>query len=241
MIERGSRTVLASSETEPSIRRFRRFDGRQIGELDVPSRFRVAPEGEAASNATFESLTATPDGRTLYAGMEGPLAADGADAEGRGLNRILRYYGRSGRTYVPTSQLAYRTDADLGLVELVALGDGQLLALERGWTAGFGNTVRIYRVNAAGATDVTGIESLQSVTDPGTFVAKELVVDLVTCPPSGATAKQPQPNPLLDNVEAMELGRRLGGDRYDLFLLSDDNSNPTQITRLYRLSVRISD
>ncbi|HEX2317320.1 MAG TPA: esterase-like activity of phytase family protein [Thermomonospora sp.] len=230
VLERGGRTLLASSETEPSIRRFRRADGRQTAELPVPARFRVAPAGQAARNQTFEALAATPDGRTLFAGMEGALAPDGA-----GLVRILRYQGTPGGTYRPTAQYAYRLDASLGLVELVALRDGGLLALERGFTAGVGNTVRVYRVSTRRAQDVTDVESLQTV--PGAALRKELLVDLAECPPSGATAKQPQPNPLLDNVEGMALGGRTHGGRRVLYLVSDDNGSATQITRVYALSV----
>ncbi|MFC5263294.1 esterase-like activity of phytase family protein [Kribbella qitaiheensis] len=43
------------------------------------------PAGEATSNATFESLAVSPDGRSLFAGMEGPLAPDGTDAAGSSL------------------------------------------------------------------------------------------------------------------------------------------------------------
>ncbi|GAA2213437.1 esterase-like activity of phytase family protein [Nonomuraea monospora] len=236
--ERGGQTVLASSETEPSIRRFRLSDGRQTAELQVPERFRVTPSGEAAVNQTFEALTATPDGRVLYAGMEGPLSADGRDAEGRGLQRILRYERRSG-AYAPVAQHAYRTDPGLGLVELVALADGQLLSLERGFTSGVGNTVRVFRVSATGATDVSGVESLSALTDQRAWLGKRLLADIADCPPSGATARQPQPNPLLDNIEGMALGGRLSGHRRTLYLLSDDNNSATQTTRLYALSVRL--
>lgn len=237
--EHRGRTILASSEREPSIRRFRLSDGREIASLPVPERFRVAPAGEAEFNHTFESLAATPDHRTLYAGLEGPLAADGDDAQGRHLLRIIRYAGREGGAYTPVAQLAYRSDPDLGLVELVALRGDRLLALERGFTPGVGNTVRVYRVSAAGAPDVSGVASLASLTDPSAWLEKELLVDIVDCPPLDAVAKQPQPNPLLDNIEAMALGRRLPGGRRLLWLLSDDNGLATQTTRLYGLSVRL--
>lgn len=236
VVERWGRTVLASSEVEPSIRRFRRSDGRQVDELEVPARFRVAPGGEAEENQTFEALAATPDERTLYAGMEGPLASDGRDADDRGLQRILRYDREPGADYVPSAQYAYRTDPGLGLAELVSFGSGRLLALERGYVGGFGNTIRIHRVHTGGAPDVTGVASLAD-SGPGVFVDKELVVDLVTCPPSGATAKQPQPNPLLDNIEGMALGRRLPMGRQELYLVSDNNHNPVQTTRVYRLAI----
>lgn len=238
VLEAGGRTLLASSETEPSIRRFRRADGVQVAGLPVPDRFRVPPAGEAAVNQTFEALTATPDGRSVYAGMEGPLAADGRDAAGGALLRILRYAGRSGRDYAPATQYAYRADPGLGLAELVAVGDGTLLALERGFTAGVGNTVRIYRVSLTGAPDVTGLPTLAGQL-PAVFAGKTLLVDLGACPPSGATAKQPQPNPLLDNVEGMALGVRLPAGRRLLQLISDDNGSATQTTRLYALSVAL--
>jgi hypothetical protein len=232
--EPGGRTILASSEREPSIRRFRLTDGREIGSLPVPSRLQVAPAGEAATNQTFEALAATPDHRVIFAGMEGALAGDGA-----GNNRIVRYQGRAGGAYRVAGQLAYRTDPGLGLVELVALGGDQLLSVERGFTAGVGNTVRIYQVSATGAPDVTGVASLSTVTDPRTWLGKRLIADIANCPPSGATAKQPQPNPLLDNIEAAALGGTLPDGRRVLRLLSDDNGSATQVTRLYTLAVTI--
>lgn len=237
VLERGARSLLASSESEPSIRRFRRSDGRQIAELPVPARFRVAPAGEAADNETFESLTATPDGRSLYAGMEGPLSADSPDPASPGPQRIIRYKGTSGGKYTPAAQYAYKTDPSLNLVELVALPDGGLLTLERGYTPDVGNTIRVYRTSTRGARDVSKVESLVSA--PGAVLKKRLLVDLETCPPSGATAKQPQPNPLLDNVEGMALGGRAPGGRHVLYLVSDDNANPTQTARVYALSVRL--
>ncbi|OLT23374.1 hypothetical protein BJF79_14660 [Actinomadura sp. CNU-125] len=229
MAERGGRTVLVSSETEPSIRRFDARTGRQRAELPVPERFRVAPAGDAVRNQTFEALTAARDGRTLYAGMEGALAGDEP-----GVNRIVRYAGRSGGAYRPAAQYAYATDPGLGLVELAALPDGGLLALERGWTSGVGNTVRVYRTSTRGARDVSARRA-----EPSAALGKELLVDLVDCPPSGAVAKQPQPNPLLDNIEGMALGGRTGHGRRVLYLVSDDNGGATQITRVYALAVRV--
>lgn len=237
--ERGGRTILASSEREPSIRRFDRATGKQLAELPVPARFRVAPAGEAMQNATFEALGVTPNGRTLYAGMEGALSGDDTDVTDGMLNRFVRYEGKPGKAYTPVAQYAYRTDPGLGVVELVPLGDDQLLVMERGFVAGVGNTVRVYRATATGVPDVTDVASLKTLTDPQAFIGKQVLLDVVTCPPSGATAKQPQPNPLLDNIEAMALGDDLRGDRRELYLLSDDNGGATQTTRLYRFSVRV--
>jgi hypothetical protein len=234
--ERGGRTILATSEREPSIRRFRLDDGKQVASLPVPPRFQVAPAGEASSNSTFESLAVSPDGHTLYAGMEGPLAPDGTDAQGSTRNRIIRYAGRPGGEYTVAAQYAYKPDPGLSLVELAVADRHQLISLERTFTPGVGNTIRVFTVSLHQATDVSRLPSLAAAPDRA-FLRKKLLFDLADCPPSGATAKQPQPNPLLDNIEALALGTHLPGGRRHLYLLSDDNNNPTQTTRLYSLAV----
>lgn len=238
VVERGDRAILASSEVEPSIRRFRLSDGRQIGSLPVPARFQVAPAGEAANNATFESLAVSRDGLSLYAGMEGPLAPDGTDADGRSLNRIIRYAGLPGRDYRVAAQYAYRTDPGLSLVELAVVDRDELLSMERTWVPGVGNTVRVFTVSLRRAVDVSSQASLAGAPER-VFLRKKLLFDMVNCPPSGAVAKQPQPNPLLDNIEALALGGYLPGGRRQLYLLSDDNNGTTQITRFYSLAVNL--
>jgi hypothetical protein len=88
------------------------------------------------------------------------------------------------------------------------------------------------------AVDVSEKASLADASEK-VFLKKKLLFDLVNCPPSGAVAKQPQPNPLLDNVEGLALGGWLPGGRRQLYLLSDDNNGATQITRLYSLAVKL--
>jgi hypothetical protein len=236
VVERGERTILATSEREPSIRRFRLSDGLQVGSLPVPARFQVAPAGEATTNATFESLAVSRDGLSLFAGMEGPLAPDGTDADGRSRNRIVRYAGWPGHDYKPVAQYAYNTDPGLSLVELAVVNRDELVSMERTFTPGVGNTIRVFTVSLRRAADVTPRASLADAPDK-VYLQKKLLFDLVNCPPSGAVAKQPQPNPLLDNVEALALGGYLPGGRRQLYLLSDDNNGASQITRFYSLAV----
>jgi hypothetical protein len=228
--------LLVASETEPSIRRFSR-SGRLRGELEVPARFRVAPAGEATANATFESLTLTPDGRTLFTATEGPLSADASTPDGRSRIRILRYR-LQGDTYVPDGQLQHLTEPGQSVVELAARSEDELLVLERGFVAGEGNTVRVFRAFTTGAPDVTGVAALGAADPP---LSKELLVDLADCPPSGAQNPGPQRSPLLDNVEALtfapESAQRTG--RVSLVLASDDNFSARQVTRLYALRARL--
>ncbi|MFF7729707.1 esterase-like activity of phytase family protein [Streptomyces sp. NPDC008001] len=229
-------TRLVTSETEPSVRRYDK-DGKLLGRLAVPAALQVAPAGRATANQTFEGLTLQPGGRTLLASMEQSLAGDGQDAAGRPLVRVQSWQRHGRQEFALGPQYAYPADKGLGVAEITAAGDGRLLVLERGFTAGVGNTVRLYLADPRRASDVTAVTHLPG--GPATRpMGKKLLADLGACPSLGATARQPQRNPLLDNVEGLAVTRRSGGN-LRLLLVSDDNQNPAQITRLYSLTVRL--
>ncbi|MGX9886949.1 esterase-like activity of phytase family protein [Streptomyces sp. NPDC002276] len=224
-------TRLITSETEPSIRRYS-TDGKILDRLPVPSSLLVAPAGRAVSNQTFEGLTLLPGGHTLLASMEYPIAGDTSGAV-----RFQTWTRTKGNHFKLAAQYAYKTDAAfLGVPEVQALPDGRLLVLERGFTSGVGNTVRLYLADPRHATDTSKIDALTG--QPGVrLIKKTLLADIADCPSLGATAKQPQPNPLLDNIEGMVItGRDKGG--YKVLLVSDDNQNAVQTTRFYYLRVR---
>lgn len=98
-------------------------------------------------------------------------------------------------------------------------------------------------MSLAGLKDVSDVPSLGKA-PASAFVVKRELVDMGDCPPSGARAKQPQVNPLLDNAEGMALGDPLTegphAGRRALYLVTDDNENPVQITRFYTLAVDVS-
>jgi hypothetical protein len=206
-------TYLVTSETEPSIRRYSR-DGRVLDRLPVPDDLRVSPAGRGRPNGTFEGLTLLPGGRTLVASMEYALSGDPADTV------RFQTWTRHGGHFRLAGRYTYRTDPGLGVPEIQATPDGRLLVLERGFTAGVGNTVRLY------------------LAEPRHAMRKTLLTDLVTCPSLGATAEQPQPNPLLDNIEGMTITGRTR-NALTVLLVSDDNQNPAQTTRFYSLRVRV--
>jgi len=224
-------TRLITSETEPSIRRYS-TDGQILDRLPVPAALQVAPAGRATSNQTFEGLTLTNGGRTLLASMEYAISGDTA-----GIVRFQTWTRHHGH-FELAEQYAYRTDAAfLGVPEVQALPDGRLLVLERGFTSGVGNTVRLYLADPRHATDTSGVENLTGQSGVR-LIRKTLLTDIASCPTLGATAKQPQPNPLLDNIEGMAVTGR-DKDRLKVLLVSDDNQNAAQITRFYRLTVRL--
>jgi hypothetical protein len=224
-------TRLITSETEPSVRRYSR-EGKILDRLPVPSALQVAPAGRAQSNGTFEGLTLLPGGRTLLASMEYALSGDTA-----GVVRFQTWRRTKGDHFRIGAQYAYRTDPGLGVPEVQATPDGRLLVLERGFTSGVGNTVRLYLADPRHATDTSGIENLTGQ-DGVRLIRKTLLTDIATCPALGATARQPQPNPLLDNIEGMVITGRAKG-RLKVLLVSDDNQNAVQTTRFYYLRVRV--
>ncbi|MFF3578207.1 esterase-like activity of phytase family protein [Streptomyces mirabilis] len=224
-------TRLVTSETEPSVRRYER-DGTLVGSLPVPDALKVAPAGRATTNLTFEGLTLLPGGHTLLAAMEGSLSGDTAG--------IVRFqtWERTRHDFRLSAQYGYRTDTGLGVSEAQATPDGRLLVLERGFTAGVGNTVRLYLADLRHATDTRRVDTLTGQ-DGVRLARKTLLADLVNCPSLGAQAKQPQPNPLLDNIEGLTVTGRTPDGRLQLLLVSDDNQNAVQTTRLYSLSARL--
>ncbi|MEU3984129.1 esterase-like activity of phytase family protein [Streptomyces sp. NPDC026672] len=223
-------TFLVSSETEPSIRRYSP-DGRILDRLPVPAALQAVPAGRATTNQTFEGLTLLPGGRTLLASMENALSGDSPT-----IVRFQTWQRTAGGHFRLGAQYAYPLDAGLGVPEVQATPDGRLLVLERGFTTGVGNTVRLYLADPRHASDTRDVENLtgQRGVRP---IGKTLLADIADCPSLGATAKQPQPNPLLDNIEGMTITGREKG-RLKVLLVSDDNQNTTQTTRFYYLRVR---
>ncbi|MEV6995108.1 esterase-like activity of phytase family protein [Streptomyces sp. NPDC093228] len=226
-------TRLIASETEPSVVRFSR-SGAYLGRLDAPAALRVAPVGRATRNQTFEGLALLPGAHTLVASMEGALSGDDPDV------RRLQTWRRAGggRDFRIAAQYAVRVDAGLNISDIASTGDGRLLVLERGFTVGVGNTVRLYLADPAHASDVSRTDTIGAASGVRT-ARTTLLADIASCPSLGATAKQPQPNPLLDNIEGVTVTEHTSDGRLRLLMVSDDNGNATQITRLYSLTARL--
>lgn len=225
-------TLLVTSETEPSINRFS-TSGTYLGQLPVPTLFQLPPVGDGVPNGTFEGLTTDAGARHLFTMNEVPRPVDG------GLTRLLEYDRNADGYLLPGAQYAYHPDAGLGVPEIQSVDDHRFLVLERGYTPGVGNTVRLYLADDTGAADVSERSALGgTVKHP---MAKQLLADLVTCPPDGAAVPGAQQNPLLDNIEGMAILSRSGpaGEALRVLMVSDDNDNPTQTTRLYLFDVRV--
>ena len=215
--------------------------GPRLLELDRQGRFRrtlVVPSrfDDARKNKGFESLTISPSGRYLFTTTEVALERDGpAPSHAAGTRvRILRIDLQAG-TDAPI-ELAYETDAlphehgDWGVSDLEAVSDTELLVLERGWSRGHGNSVRIYQTSL---DDRARCDHIEQLSRDATVLSKTLLVDLANLRADGVPEpKQPQPGPLLDNFEGLALGPRTRDDRPTLLLISDDNGHATQVARI---------
>ncbi|MGF7149528.1 hypothetical protein FHS96_003179 [Sphingomonas zeicaulis] len=193
--------------TDPAVRRMGR-DGRERARIALPAELRFDPDKRhgARKNQTVEGLALTPSG-ALWVSMEGPLYEDGpaASATQGALLRFTRI-ARDGTT----RQIRYRTDpdpvagsgrrSDIGVSEILPLGEDQLLVLERAGAEGvdgkWGFHCRLYLIDTTGTGEV----------------AKRLLIDFDSVP--GGTP---------GNLEALAWAPK-GRDRQGRLVVMADNN-----------------
>ncbi|HEY9796110.1 MAG TPA: esterase-like activity of phytase family protein [Leptolyngbyaceae cyanobacterium] len=245
--ERG--TLFISSEGErtttrlidPFINEFS-LQGQQFNELPVPDKFN--PSGIGANdpgirnNLAFESLTISPDQRFLFTATENALVQDGpaATLTNSSPSRILQYDLQTGEA---VGEFLYITDpvADApnpagglntnGLVELLALdNNGTFLSLERSFSTGVGNSVKLYQTSILGATDISDLDSVNAA-EVDAVAQKRLLLDFTDL---GIT---------LDNLEGLALAPTLEDGRQSLIVVADNNFSSTQFTQVLSFALDI--
>jgi hypothetical protein len=226
---------LAEQGVAPFLRRFS-TDGGELAEIGLPQRYLPTADGAAGVRASlgFESLAVAPDGRHLYLATEGPLAQDGpaADLGVAALARLLvlswpearllaeHAYDVEPVRLTPQPQDAFRI---AGLVELLALGPGRLLALERQFAVGAGFSLRLYAVGLWGATDLAEVDAL-AASQPAATVCKELLLDFADL------GLEP------GNLEGLSWGPALADGRRTIVVVEDDNFAEGPAARFLRLA-----
>ncbi|AFY47640.1 3-phytase (myo-inositol-hexaphosphate 3-phosphohydrolase) [Nostoc sp. PCC 7524] len=253
----GEANINAGRVSNPWIKEFDLATGQELRSLPLPVKFSPVVQdtnGDGIVNAgdtqisgvrnnlAFESLTISPDQKTLYTATENALLQDGARASltSGSPSRILQYNLVSGQ---PEKEYLYVTDAiadvpnpstgfaDNGLVDLLAIDNrGTLLAVERSFAVGVGNTIKIYEVSLQGATDISTIDSLASLSAAELAAlrpaSKRLVLNLNDLDlPTGT-----------DNIEGITFGPKLADGRQSIVLVSDNNFSTAQFTQILTLS-----
>jgi hypothetical protein len=155
------RSVLVTDEVVHEVREYDPVSGELKRSFPPPPLYR----DRIRQNRGFEGVTISPDGKSVWIVNEGPLRYDG-DSPGALAGAWVRLQ-RFDTALAPTGQWAYRTEPGLGfvgVVDLMVAPAGELLVLERAFTGG-GFTARIFAVDLAGATDISGIERLRDRDD----------------------------------------------------------------------------
>jgi len=224
-------------------------DGTMIRAVPVPLKFLPVREGEAPrgvrENLAFEGLALSPDGKRLFVATEQALLQDDeVTTPANGSRSRIIEYAIEENGIRPARELVYELDpvakpddfgpglGENGLVELVVTDSQKLLALERSFFVESGGTddpkshqsIRIYAVDLAGASDVSGVESLRQMPEARP-VEKALVLDL-----KDVVSELDPEFPSLDNFEGMCLGPRLSSGTRTLILASDNNFRRRQRT-----------
>jgi hypothetical protein len=200
-----------SDEIASTITQFSLLTGLMLSSVGVPSVYRPA---NVQGNFGLESLSYGAD--KLWTANEEALRTDGplSTTSAGSWVRIQRFGGTG---LSPEVQYAYRTDPIAamspltdaersGVVDMLALPNGQVLTLERelgGFLPTFRN--RIYLLDFTGATDVTTVPSLAG----GGFT-----------PVTKTRLWQGRFN--FANFEGITLGPQLKDGSYSVLLISDD-------------------
>jgi hypothetical protein len=210
-------------------------DGLVTAVIAYPGEFDLAEDDKPGtrSNQGFESLTRTPNGRVI-AGLEQPLADRPLTSFERGGEGRLIEFEPSGSTFRPGRQWQYElsptpkiegftqtcSDGENGLVDLLAITETTLIALERAC------------VHNADRSRVFNPIQLFAVTLSGNIAKKTLLLNLSTLIP-----KLSPELAQLENFEGLAFGPPVGGRR-TLLMMSDDNFRATQKTSFLLFGMR---
>jgi hypothetical protein len=242
-----------SDEYGPYVFEFNR-EGQLLHRIDVPAKYAIAnpssdPNVELTGNTSgrqanrgMEGLAISPDGRFLFGMMQNALLQDNGLSTGTtdrlGLNnRILKIDLKTGET----SEYVYVLDEirrGAGVCEILAINDREFLVIERD-NRSFLQTPpqepgrkRIYKINLDGATDVSGVASLPAGALPAgiTPVTKSLFIDLLDAD-FGLKPTIPE------KIEGLAWGPDLEDGRHLLYVISDNDLNPSLATQIYAFAI----
>jgi len=245
-------TIYISDEYGPFVYEFDAF-GNRLRSLTIPPKFLITPPGVPSAdpgveltnpsgrqaNRGMEGLAINPEGTKLYGIMQNALIQDNAlDSNLKRVgknNRLLEIDLSSGATREFLYQLE---DKSNGVNEILAINDHEFLVLERDGKAGSSAKFKkIFKIDIAAATDISGIASLpKSSVPPGvTPAAKELFLDLLD--PQFGLAGEDFP----EKIEGLAFGPFLADGRLPLLVTSDNDFLPDNPSVFYAFAIDAAD
>ncbi len=213
----------------------------------LPFYFKAAGKQRPRNNGVFEGLSQTYDKKGYWAATELPLEMDGAKPKifpTRSHIRITKFNEITGEA---VNQFAYKLDgisklpinyfAVNGLTELLEVAPDRFLVLERSYSAGYGsygNTVKIFEVDASQATNTLDLDKLKG--EKYTLAGKRLLFDF-------KNVKDKLTNRIIDNIEGLCLGPELSNGNKSLVLISDNNFNSfgAQLNQIILMEIDFKD
>jgi len=104
------------------------------------------------------------------------------------------------------------------------------LALERSFSLGKGNSIRLYLTSTVNASEVKNKHGIANEIESINVMPKELILDLNDL------------NIPLDNIEGLSFGPQLPGGEKSLILVSDNNFNSAgQFTQFLAFKISLSE
>ena len=225
----------ANNALSPFVRVMTR-DGQPLDEFDLPEKFVPTASSGIRNNLAFESLTFSANQKQLFTATENALVQDGPIAsveEGSDVRvlRLNRVTGKANREYiykteaVAAESIPAGTFKTNGLVELLSVSPGKMIAVERSFSVGVGNSIKLFLTTTHGATNVRRKNSIDGLHIRR--MKKKLLLDLADL---GIT---------LDNIEGITFGPRLANGDKTLIVVSDNNFNANgQFTQFLAFSVK---
>ncbi len=214
-------------------------DGSLISMISLapPYSTEYPEESGPRDNHNFEGLSFSPDGETLWIGMEHPLYQDGPipSPENNAWVRLVNI-DRAGKILheyaVELDPIDAPDDAQylsMGMSEILVLDENRILAVVRTTIADaegeFENYIRIWELDLTDATDIHGVESLLDA--DFTPVSRRLLIDL------NDAGLYP-----IDNIEGIAFGPNLPNGNRALVLANDNNFDfETQVQQLVLLEL----
>jgi len=140
-----------------------------------------------------------------------------------------------------THEYVYVLDAinrGQGVCEILAINDHEFLVVERDNRSNLQTPPQaparktIYKIDLTGATDVSGIESLPAGALPAgvTPVSKTLFINLLDADLNLAAT-------IPEKIEGLAWGPDLPDGRHLLYIISDNDLNPTLATQIYAIAI----
>ncbi len=228
----------ADTRHKPFIRKFS-LDGHSLTDVALPPKFlpNHARDIGIRKNRGPENLSLSPDERFLFTANEQALSQDGP-ATGLGVPSPARIVQFDLEQEKVVGEYLYwvgpvvlkpnppSAKSDNGLTDLIALSPTRLLALERSYSRGAGNAIRLYEVSLQNAENIAEIYRLDKVDVSKIQPArKTLLFDLLDL------------GIQLDNSEGLTFGPRLPDGRLSLLLVSDNNFSTRQVTQFLAFAV----